>query len=181
MAFCFVVMMASNPADNPPSSKGVVVSTAAQGVAEMKDPVWPISINATVRPINWESYKPHPRFEIYEAYTSTNLYDGLVLDKETGLIWVRERVSRFLRPIRRFLHFPMNILSSMSGLIIGQTRCPNLGLQMSRSIIFTGYFSTILTRKICSGLCPSCLRRNGLLRRNEFRQFAESIIILLGY
>jgi len=50
----------------------------------------PISLaQEKAKSLKWVDHQPNPRFAIYDSGTPTDERDDLVLDKEKGLIWVR--------------------------------------------------------------------------------------------
>jgi len=53
-------------------------------------PNWQITIEGTADSVTWADHAPNPRFAIYDNGSPDNDSDDLVLDKETGLVWVRD-------------------------------------------------------------------------------------------
>jgi hypothetical protein len=53
-------------------------------------PNWQITTDGTATSVTWVDYTPNLRFAIYDNNTPDNDTDDLVLDRETGLVWVRD-------------------------------------------------------------------------------------------
>jgi hypothetical protein len=56
-------------------------------------PIWKITQDGTSNSVKWVDHAANPRFAIYNAGTPQDESDDLVLDKETGLVWVRDATA----------------------------------------------------------------------------------------
>lgn len=55
-----------------------------------KIPNWQITKEGKAHSVVWKTHTPNPRFSIYDVNTPDLMYDDLVLDGETGLVWTRD-------------------------------------------------------------------------------------------
>lgn len=64
------------------------LASMAQAGPAKKDPIWSIFKNGTTQKVNWKE-ADNPRFLTYNNGTSGDETDDIVLDQETGLVWMK--------------------------------------------------------------------------------------------
>ena len=81
------------PAPTMEDLSAIALDTGLEG---LRSPIWPMTVDGTSQSIEWVDHGPNPRFAIHDADQNNvagneaTLLDDLVLDKETGLVWLRD-------------------------------------------------------------------------------------------
>jgi hypothetical protein len=86
MAFCFVFVPLAQAQCLTPGQAGNYLPNTQKAVSK---PIWQITQEGTAMSIQWSDYAANSRFSIYDSGTPGDESDDLVLDKETGLVWMR--------------------------------------------------------------------------------------------
>jgi hypothetical protein len=88
VAFCFVLASVAQSTDTATGQQWARKNLKNKKKA-VSIPVWQITQDGTNKSVTWVDHAPNPRFAVYDPGTPSDDTDDLVLDKQTGLVWVR--------------------------------------------------------------------------------------------
>lgn len=109
VAFCFVLTSVALAGPGDPATKRYINNNVKNKKKATTIPMWQITQGGTNKSVTWVD-AINPRFAVYDPGTPSVTTDDVVLDKETGMVWMREPIAfGGIRDWESDMYRPINI------------------------------------------------------------------------